>query len=61
MDMNWQAVPYFSQFPPVYYGYEDNMPVVKAPAATARILCQSVASAVADHQSVLRGNKPDKP
>lgn len=27
-----QAVPYFSQFPPVYYGYEDNMPVVKAPA-----------------------------
>jgi hypothetical protein len=24
------GVPYFAQFPPVYYGYEDNMPVVKA-------------------------------
>lgn len=24
------GVPYFSQFPPVYYGYGDNMPVVKA-------------------------------
>jgi len=23
-------VPYFAQFPPVYYGYDDNMPVVKA-------------------------------
>lgn len=25
------GVPYFSQFPPVYYGYTDNMPVVKTP------------------------------
>jgi hypothetical protein len=25
------GVPYFSQFPPVYYGYEDSVPVVKAP------------------------------
>ena len=25
------GVPYFAQFPPVYYGYEDNMPVLKAP------------------------------
>jgi len=24
-----EGVPYFSQFPPIYYGYEDNMPVVK--------------------------------
>ena len=24
-----EGVPYFAQFPPVYYGYEDNMPVVK--------------------------------
>jgi len=23
------GIPYFSQFPPIYYGYEDNMPVVK--------------------------------
>ncbi len=26
-----EGVPYFSQFPPVYYGYEDHMPVVKSP------------------------------
>ena len=25
------GVPYFAQFPPVYYGYEDNVPVLKAP------------------------------
>jgi hypothetical protein len=26
-----EGVPYFAQFPPVYYGYTDNMPVVKPP------------------------------
>ena len=26
-----EGVPYFAQFPPVYYGYADNMPVLKAP------------------------------
>ena len=25
-----EGVPYFAQFPPVYYGYGDNMPIVKA-------------------------------
>ena len=30
-----EGVPYFAQFPPVYYGYEDNMPVVKAPIRSA--------------------------
>ena len=25
------GVPYFAQFPPVYYGYSDNMPVLKTP------------------------------
>ena len=25
-----EGVPYFAQFPPVYYGYGDNMPVVKS-------------------------------
>ena len=25
-----EGVPYFAQFPPVYYGYADNMPIVKA-------------------------------
>lgn len=31
----WEGVPYFAQFPPVYYGYEDNMPVVKPSVRTS--------------------------
>ena len=34
-DVELEGVPYFAQFPPVYYGYGDNMPVLKSPIRSA--------------------------